>query len=191
MSHMKTTTSPGWTRRSRHLLLALGLGAMALPLAADYTVPPTTVGSGQYLPVYNPGAVGTSGTVDIQAGGTATFSAGTSVTLSPGFHAASGAAFRARLELNAAGLASLADTDGDGLPDEWELRFAANLAVLNGAGDFDGDGISNVAEYFALSNPLVNEATTNPLPADVQVAVKLPGGQFKGVKTDWSLTALP
>ena len=46
------------------------------------------------------------------------------------------------------------DTDGDGLPDMWELQFAANLGLLNGAGDNDGDGFTNAEEFTADTNPL-------------------------------------
>ena len=46
------------------------------------------------------------------------------------------------------------DTDGDGLPDQWERQFAANLGVLTGAGDNDGDGVSNAKEFTADTNPL-------------------------------------
>ena len=46
------------------------------------------------------------------------------------------------------------DTDGDGLPDAWELQFAANLGVLNGSGDNDGDGRTNLEEFLADTNPI-------------------------------------
>jgi hypothetical protein len=46
------------------------------------------------------------------------------------------------------------DTDGDGLPDAWELQHAPNLGVLNGSGDNDGDGLSNAEEFVADTDPL-------------------------------------
>jgi hypothetical protein len=46
------------------------------------------------------------------------------------------------------------DTDGEGIPDAWELQFAANLGVLNGAGDNDGDGLTNLEEFLADTNPV-------------------------------------
>jgi len=38
------------------------------------------------------------------------------------------------------------DSDGDGLPDEWEMTHFGTLA-RDGSGDYDGDGISDLAEY--------------------------------------------
>ena len=56
-----------------------------------------------------------------------------------------------------------ADTDGDGLPDAWELLFFNSLT--NGAaGDFDGDGFSNLQEFQAGSNP--TNILSTPLDTD-------------------------
>src|SRR5690606_20203912 len=46
------------------------------------------------------------------------------------------------------------DTDGDGMPDEWEKKY--NLDPKNpndGALDSDGDGYTNVEEYLNGTNP--------------------------------------
>jgi len=45
------------------------------------------------------------------------------------------------------------DSDGDGIPDNWELLYAGNLTSLNGAGDFDNDGVPNSQEYLADTDP--------------------------------------
>ena len=52
------------------------------------------------------------------------------------------------------------DTDGDGLPDGWELLYFGNLAQ-DGLGDYDGDGINNATEFAEGTNP-ANSASFNP-----------------------------
>jgi hypothetical protein len=44
------------------------------------------------------------------------------------------------------------DTDGDCLPDSWEMQYFGNFSQ-SGAGDWDGDGISNLQEYQNGTNP--------------------------------------
>jgi predicted outer membrane repeat protein len=45
-----------------------------------------------------------------------------------------------------------ADTDKDGLPDDWEKRYFGDLNQSPN-GDYDGDGLSNLEEYALGSNP--------------------------------------
>lgn len=45
------------------------------------------------------------------------------------------------------------DTDGDGIPDAWELQFGSGLDQFTASGDFDNDGISDVDEYQSDTNP--------------------------------------
>lgn len=48
----------------------------------------------------------------------------------------------------------LVDTDGDGMPDEWEKRYSLNPNnPSDGAMDTDGDGYTNVEEYLNGTNP--------------------------------------
>ena len=44
------------------------------------------------------------------------------------------------------------DTDGDGLPDDWEQAVFGDL-TQSGNGDFDGDGVSNADEFRAGTDP--------------------------------------
>ncbi|HWA27858.1 MAG TPA: LamG-like jellyroll fold domain-containing protein [Lacunisphaera sp.] len=46
------------------------------------------------------------------------------------------------------------DTDGDDLPDAWELQHFGNLASYIGADDPDGDGLTNLQEYQGGTDPL-------------------------------------
>jgi len=156
----------------------------------DTTVPAQTVTT--TLQVTDPGKLSTAtpGPVVVDTTGKAVFIGGTSVVLSPGFWAKSGALFRASRDLNLAGLSSLIDSDNDGLPDAWEMLYFGNLTTATGLMDSDGDGVSNAAEYYAGTNPLVNEATAG-LPSGAQVVVRTPTGQYQKVLTDWSITAAP
>jgi fibronectin type 3 domain-containing protein len=46
------------------------------------------------------------------------------------------------------------DTDGDGLPDSWEVTYGLDPNNPgDSSGDLDGDGISNLEEYYSSSNP--------------------------------------
>lgn len=45
------------------------------------------------------------------------------------------------------------DSDGDGLPDDWERLAFGNLEP-GGSGDADGDGSSNLAEWMAGTDPM-------------------------------------
>jgi Bacterial TSP3 repeat len=165
------------------LVLLFGVSA----LRADQTVT-TGATSGQNKQVSDPGKISTSGTVVIQSGATAVFTGGASVTLLPGFQALSGSLFRATRDLNI-GNFNLDDTDFDGLPDAWEILHFGNLNAT-GAQDSDGDGVSNLDEYFAGTNPTLNEATT-AMPGGSLVVLKIPTGKFKRVTTSWDVVAAP
>jgi len=45
------------------------------------------------------------------------------------------------------------DTDGDGIPDQWEYARAGNLTNMNATSHGDGDGVSDKDEYGADTDP--------------------------------------
>ena len=48
------------------------------------------------------------------------------------------------------------DSNGNGLPDSWEMQYFGNLNQAAG-GDYDGDGITNIQEFFDGTNPTVRQ----------------------------------
>jgi hypothetical protein len=48
---------------------------------------------------------------------------------------------------------SLGDGDGDGLPDEWELRFGTNPEISDSSLDPDNDGLSTILEWQLGTSP--------------------------------------
>jgi len=47
-----------------------------------------------------------------------------------------------------------ADTDGDGIPDPWELTYTNSLTDFTATSDADGDGMSDLLEHGADTHPL-------------------------------------
>ena len=47
-----------------------------------------------------------------------------------------------------------ADTDGDGIPDAFEILWTGGLTGMNASSDLDGDGATDLREFLADTNPL-------------------------------------
>ena len=63
----------------------------------------------------------------------------------------------------------LRDTDGDGIPDAWEIEHGMNpLSAADAASDFDTDTANNLAEYLAGTPmgtpPVLNDGNANGIP---------------------------
>lgn len=69
---------------------------------------------------------------------------------------------------------SLLDSDGDGMPDEWEL--AHGLDPNNPADaslDPDNDGLTNLQEYYNRTNPNISDTDNDGMPDEWEVAHRL------------------
>ena len=61
------------------------------------------------------------------------------------------------------------DADNDNMADQWELKFAANIAILDNDGNNDADTLNNFAEFTANSNPLSEDTDSDGLDDDLEV----------------------
>jgi hypothetical protein len=52
---------------------------------------------------------------------------------------------------------SYLDSDGDGLPDAWELEYGTQINVPDAGDDPDGDTLTNYMEYMGGTDPLVSD----------------------------------
>jgi len=66
----------------------------------------------------------------------------------------------------------VADTDGDGLPDSWELLYFGNPTNAVASADSDGDGLSNLAEFQAGTVP-TSSASALRITAIAQVSTNI------------------
>lgn len=84
------------------------------------------------------------------------------------------------------------DSDGDGLPDTWELLFFGGFG-RDGSGDFDGDGHTDAEEFAAGTDPA--DPASFPAPQTVSLEVRSAHGQWLVAQSHvtaesvWSVTA--
>ncbi|HOV72515.1 MAG TPA: IPT/TIG domain-containing protein [Candidatus Hydrogenedentes bacterium] len=62
------------------------------------------------------------------------------------------------------------DTDGDGMPDGWEVANNLNPLISNGMADADNDGLTNAAENLHHTNPNVKDTDGDDLEDGVEIS---------------------
>jgi len=96
-----------------------------------------------------------------------------------------------------------ADTDGDGMEDDWEMAYFGTLA-RDGTGDFDGDKVSDLVEFRSGTDPLNNGSvfrvltlTTPSVGTKTVLWASVPGKTYRVQYTDgigsqpWTDLAVP
>ncbi len=73
------------------------------------------------------------------------------------------------VDMGAYELSAGADYDGDGLPDDWELRYWGNL-LNSGTGNTDDDTLTNAQEYNYGTNPNLADSEGDGMPDDWEIA---------------------
>jgi outer membrane protein assembly factor BamB len=61
------------------------------------------------------------------------------------------------------------DSDGDGLPDTWEIAQAGNLTTMNATSDSDADGLTDLQEYAYGTNPSAKDTDADGLADNLEV----------------------
>jgi Tol biopolymer transport system component len=98
--------------------------------------------------------------------------------------------FNSQLDVFTAGVPVLptADSDGDGLPDDWELYYFGDL-THDGMADTDGDGLTDRAEWIAGTNPRDPESalrlTAERSPTDQAVVLSWPVAALRSYRVQY------
>ncbi len=73
---------------------------------------------------------------------------------------------------------SYLDSDGDGLPDSWEISNFGNITSQDQFGDPDGDGMNNLQEFTNVTDPLTYDGPNTPVPV-----APMCGGEIASLQT--------
>jgi autotransporter-associated beta strand protein len=65
---------------------------------------------------------------------------------------------------------TIADTDGDGIPDTWEYQFFGSPTAANPSLDTDADGLTNLQEFTRGTNPIIADTDSDGLLDGVETA---------------------
>lgn len=94
----------------------------------------------------------------------------------------------APLQMTTIGLPNLVDTDGDFMPDEWEIDHGLDpLDPQDAVADADSDGVENLGEFFNFLDPNLADSDGDGTPDDIELSlVVLPS--FDQLDGDWSVS---
>lgn len=163
-------------------LCALPLTVIAQDIQnASYTASQPAVVSGSATITASNGVIVNSlATVVYQATG--------KITLGPGFSVVKGGKFYAMVSAQL-------DTDGDGIPDIWELAYGLNPNNPADASALaaSGGGLTNLQAYQGGLFPLVATTLGAQVPlGSFKLILSTPGNRFYGVgSSDWALSPVP
>ena len=75
------------------------------------------------------------------------------------------------------------DSDNDGMPDWWEIKYGLAPFIANGSGNLDGDSRTNLEEFMNGSNPRVADFLV-AVDAEGNLFLLDTGGQFRDTDRD-------
>jgi hypothetical protein len=90
-------------------------------------------------------------------------------------------------DANGDGCEDVDDTDGDGMPDDWENFYNTDPYTDDGASDLDGDGVSNLDEFTGGTNPASSDTDEDFVNDGVDVCPLVWGDMANGCLTPINL----